>query len=346
MQTSNESIFVSAFRSLFKTFFAICGLFLSLFAISFVYFALTGNIPIEPKTTISIVPDAENKRELVSQEAPAILQIKIHGVIGDPGGVTSETIEDILIESRTAYLSNDRVKGIFIHFNTPGGTVSDSDAIYRMLKAYKEKYKIPIYAYVEGLCASGGMYIAASADKIYGSPTSVIGSVGVILGPFFNISETLGKIGVQSRTLTQGLDKDAMTPYRPWKEGEDASYKALTAYFYDQFVQVVTEARPRLDKTKLIHEYGAHVFDPILAQKYGYIDQANANRNEALLALLEEAKIDPSSAYQVVELQPKFDWMRGLSAGASLLCSGKVEHRFDFGQPKIQEPFAYLYMPN
>ncbi len=342
---THESIFVSALRSLCKTFFALCGLFLAFFFFAFIYFAFTNTIPIEPKTTIAIVPDADNKKELVPREAPAILQIKIHGVIGEPGGVTSETLEDILIESRMDHLANDRVKGILIHFNTPGGTVADSDSIYRMLKAYKEKYQTPVYAYVDGLCASGGMYIASAVDKIYAGPTAVIGSVGVILGPFFNISETLGKIGIQSKTLTQGLDKDAMTPFRPWKEGEDSSYKALTAYFYDQFVKVVTEARPRLDKTKLIHEYGAHVFDPITAQKYGYIDQAGSSRNEALLALLEEAKIDPSSAYQVIELQPRFNWMRGLSSGASLLCQGKIEHRFDFGQPKIRDQFAYLYMP-
>ena len=84
--------------------------------------------------------------------------------------------------------------------------------------------------------------------------------------------EALTKLGVKSETITEGLNKDMMSPFRPWKQDEDASLKAVTAYFYQQFVDIVAAARPRMDKTKLIQEYGAKVFDPITAQVYGYID--------------------------------------------------------------------------
>ena len=67
----------------------------------------------------------------------------------------------------------------------PGGAADDSVGIYRALCEYKKKYNVPIYAFVDGLCASGGMYIACAADKIYATPSSVIGSVGVIMGPLF-----------------------------------------------------------------------------------------------------------------------------------------------------------------
>jgi signal peptide peptidase SppA len=326
-------------------FFAFCGIFLALFLFSTIYSISSGAQLIEQKTTMTVLPDANGKREVVTVSSPVILQLNIHGVIGEPGILDSETIENILVESRSGLLLDDRVKGILLHLNTPGGTVVDSDNIYRMLMEYKARHKVPIYAYVDGLCASGGMYVASSAEKTYASPSSVIGSVGVILGPFFNIYDALGKIGIQSRTLTKGIDKDAMSPFRPWKEGEDASYQALTAFFYERFVEIVTTARPRLDKDKLINQYGARVFDPVMAKEYGYIDTANSSRDEALLALLQEAKIDPAKAYQVVCLEPQSGWISRLVKGEVGLLSGKIEHTFDLGQPKIRSQFSYLYQP-
>jgi signal peptide peptidase SppA len=326
-------------------FFAVCGILLALFLFAMVYSFFSGSALIEPKTTMNILPDASGKRELTSMTAPAILQLNIHGVIGDPKNLDSSTVENILLDSRTGLLANDRVKGILIHFNTPGGTVVDSDNIYRMLMDYKARYKVPIFAYVDGLCASGGMYISSSAEKIFASPPSIVGSIGVIIGPFFNIYDSLQKIGTQTKTLTEGIGKDAMSPFHPWKEGEESPYKALNIYYYDRFVQIVTSARPRLDKDKLIHEYGAHVFDPIRAEEYGYIDKANASRDDALLALLEAAKIDPSKPYQVVELQPRSEWLSELFSGKNSLLTGKIEHSLDLGQPKICDQFAYLYQP-
>ncbi|MBI5272692.1 MAG: S49 family peptidase [Chlamydiia bacterium] len=341
MEIVRESIFISALRSFCKAFFALCGLGLALALLLIVYSFFSGNP--EEKTNLAILPDASGSREMVSLTAPAILQLNVHGVIGEPQNIDSDSVENILLDSRSGLLKHDRVKGILVHFNTPGGTVLDADNIYRMLKEYKEKYKVPIFSYVDGLCASGGMYIACATDQIYAGPTSIIGSVGVILGPFFNISDTLGKVGVQARTITEGLDKDMMSPFRPWKENEDASFKSVTSYFYNRFVQIVTDARPRLDKRKLIQEYGAQVFDGVKAQELGYVDTAMSSRNEALLALLNAAGINPKKEYQVVELTPSKGLLSQLVKGQNALFNGKVEHRLDIGQPKIRDQVAYLY---
>ncbi|MES2273394.1 MAG: S49 family peptidase [Chlamydiota bacterium] len=345
MEFSRESIFVSALRSFARMFFAVCGLFLAFVLCSIVYASLSSSSSIEEKTSINYLPDAAGKREVVSHTAPVVLQINIQGVIGEPKTLDTEVIQNILLDSRTGTLSADRVKAILLHLNTPGGTVVDSDNIYRLLLQYKERYKVPVFAYVSGMCASGGMYIASAADQIFAGPASIVGSVGVILGPFFNVYDAMGKIGVQARTLTQGLDKDMMNPTRPWREGEDASLKAVTAYFYQQFVNIVTSARPRLDKEKLVSEYGAQVFDPVEAERLGYIDFANASRDLALLALLKEAHIDPSTPYQVIELQSKNLWISSLFKSTSPFFTGKIEHSIDLGGPKIRDKVAYLYQP-
>jgi signal peptide peptidase SppA len=229
--------------------------------------------------------------------------------------------------------------------NTPGGTVVDSDNIYRMLREYKARYKVPVFAYVDGLCASGGMYISCAADQVFAGPASMIGSVGVIIGPFFNIFDTLGKVGILSKTITEGLDKDMMSPFRPWKTDEDASLKAVTSFFYQQFVNIVLEAKPRMDRNKLVQEYGAKVFDSVTAQRYGYVDQAESSRDATLLALLKEANVDPATTYQVIELEPKSEWISEIFNTKSPLLTGKIEHTLDTGLPCIREKVAYLYEP-
>ncbi len=346
MENTRESVFVSSLRSFCRMFFGICGITLALFLIIWGYSELSSVGSIDSKTTMNYLSDANNKQAVVSLSSPVILQLNIHGVIGEPKTLDSDTVQSILLESRTGLLASNRVKGILIHFNTPGGTVVDSDNIYRMLKVYKEKYKVPVYAYVDGLCASGGMYIACAADRIYSGPSGTIGSIGTLIGPFFNFHEALLKIGITSETITKGLDKDMMSPFRPWKPDEDASLKNLIAYFYQRFVDIVADARPRMDKTKLVQEYGAQIYDPVKAEELGYIDVANSSRNAALLDLLHEAKIDPSKDYQVVDLEPK-SALLSLFTSQSPLFTGKIAHSLDAGShySYLQGQFCYLYQP-
>ena len=130
-----------------------------------------------------------------------------------------------------------------------------------------------------------------------------------------------------------------MSPFRPWKPGEDASLKNLIAYFYHRFVDLVAASRPNMDKTKLVQEYGAQIYDPVKAQEYGYIDVANSSRNEALLALLHEAKIDPAASYQVVDLEPKSAWL-------SLFSSQSPSSRERSNIPSIQDPSCPAFKAN
>ena len=346
MEIRRESVFISAIRSFLRAFFALCGIFAAFMIISGVYSAFSTTPLIEEKTYLNILPDANGKREMVNPAAPAILQINVHGPIGmDLKDLNSESFNNILIDSRSGLLSHDRVKGILLHINTPGGAAVDADDIYLMLKEYKERYQVPVFAFVDGLCASGGMYIASAADQIFASPSSAIGSVGVVYGPFFNVHTTLDKIGIEARTLTEGIDKDALNPTRAWKEGEDQWIKDLLAFMYNRFVTIVSEARPKLTKDQLVNVLGARMFDCVKAEQLGYIDHSMTNRNQALLALMEVAQIDPNHPYQVVELQPKKRWLSDLVSGGAGFLSGKIEHTFDLGQGRKRSPFAYLYRP-
>ena len=342
METPRESIFVSALRSFCRTLFVMLGFFVALFLAMVLFSAFSGSYRPPIKTTMEILPDLEERRQLVNLSAPVILRINIHGFIGDMGlkgsQVTCEEIQNILLDSREGMLQRSRVKGILLHFDTPGGGVTDSDNIYRMLMKYKELYKTPIFGYVDGMCASGGMYIASSTDRLFCGPTGIVGSVGVRAGPFFNVYDAMTKWGIQSKNIIEGIDKDMMDPFRPWKANESQSLQNTMSYFYQQFVDLVTSARPRLDKKKLVEEYGAKVFDGVRAQEYGYVDVANSSYDSALLALMQEARIDSSQPYQVVQLKPQHGFLAELVDGKL----PKIEHRLQLGNEQ-RERFAFLY---
>jgi len=346
MEYTRESIFKSALRSLCKAFFVIIGIFLAFIPVMIGLSAL-GHDPQElDKFTVRIMPDLQGGQQYLPLNTPAILRIDITGVIGTKG-LTTEDIYAQLIESRRGLLKDDRVKGILLYISSPGGTVNDSDGIYRMLNEYKKKYKIPVYAYVDGMCASGGMLVAASCDKIIANPVSIVGSVGVLVGPFFNLVEGLEKLGVNSLMITSGKGKASLTPYKKWTEDEGKNLKAITDYMYDQFVTIVSTERPKLTRDKLINTYGAGVFDPKLALEYGYIDEANGSYTSSLEELLAAAKIDKTKPYQIVRLAQKKDWYSYLTEGKAEILSGKITHKIQLGPQDLsalKDPFAYLYL--
>lgn len=347
MDVSRESIFTSALRSFCKAFFSIVGILVGIVLIGIIFSVMSGPVNLPAKSTISITADSDGDRTLLPDSSPVILRINIHGVIGTRE-LTADHIEDLLLDSQSGLIKKERIKGLLLHMQTPGGVAIDSDTIYRHLKVYKEKFQIPIYAYVDGICTSGGMYIAAAADKIYSSPTGMIGSIGVRLGPLFNFAEIMAKVGVKSLTLTEGKDKDMLNPFRTWIAGEDISLKNIMAYDYNRFVDVIASNRPRVSKEKLIKVYGAQIFSPPEAESIGYIDMANSSYNQTLMALSDHAGIGKDEKYQVIELQIRRPIFADLIEGSSLLLSGKIKHTVELSpelDPDLMNKVLYLYQP-
>lgn len=346
-----ESIFSSAIRSFFLVLLGtaglLCGIILVIILLGSVSTSTDGDMEISYTYTPEIKPNADGIRKSLPKSAPVILKININGVIGLES-ITAAGIRQQLVESRERILANDRVKALLLFIDTPGGTATDADGIYRAIKEYKKAHNVPVYAFVDGLCASGGMYIASAADKIFATEASLIGSVGVLLPTAFNFTQLLEKIGVQSLTLYDGKGKDNLNPFRPWQKGEEANIKEAIDFFYMVFVDIVTNNRPRLSKEKLVEEYGANIFPSPLALEYGYIDEAHASLRTTIKQLAEKigAKDDD---YQVVEMMNK-NWVSQLFRTELSLLKGEINHHHQLElplilNPKLQNQFLYLYIP-
>lgn len=304
----------------------------------------TDTLSVDTSFSPEVLPNAKNVRKVESSAAPVVLVANLNGEVGAEN-LTAKDFKSMLIESREGTLKDNRVKAILLHINSPGGTFDDADGIYRALKAYKEEHKVPVYAFVDGLCASGAMYIACAADEIYATDISLVGSVGVLTSSFFNYSKLMEKVGLDSLTLSAGKNKDELNPFRPWKPGEEVNLQKIIEYYYGYFVDIVTTNRPKLDKEKLIHDYGANIFPAKDSMEMGYIDGIVASRNDALTKLLEKIAIT-DDYYQVVQLEST-EWWRDLIKSKSPLITGKVTHELNFEpmNPKLMNQFLLIYQP-
>ncbi|MEM7174490.1 MAG: S49 family peptidase [Chlamydiota bacterium] len=339
-----ESIFKSTIRSFFKSFAVIIGIAIALIVIAVVIGFITPQSPFSEKTTIFVDVDADGNRELLASSAPVILKVNIQGEIGSRG-LTSSHVKAQLADSRTGMFKGDRVKALLLYINSPGGDAIDSFTIYKELLDYKKKYQVPIYGFVDGFCASGAMMIACAADKVYSNPIGIIGSVGVRIGPNFNVAQMMDKFGIKQKTITQGKDKDMLNPFRPWKPNEDQSIENIVSHDYSLFIDIVSQARPRLTKEKLINEYGAQVFDPSKAETLGYIDHGQSNYKDMLTDLVKQAGIAENTRYQVVELRVQQPLLVGLTEGKSPFLSGVLNHQLQFNDDFLLHRSLYLYSP-
>lgn len=339
-----DSIFSASLRSLCITFFAVIGIFLAFIPIMLIFNAIeTSEDAISTDYTVKILPNADGMRKKESKSTPVILQINVSGIIG-LNEMTHDAVQKMLIESREGTLKNDRVKAILLNCNTPGGAMIDADGIYRALKEYKERYKVPIFAYVDGLLASGGMYIGAAADEIHASDVSLIGSVGVITPAFFNVSKLTEKLGVESLTLYAGKGKDDLNPMRPWKPGEQDNLKNVIDYYYDSFVNLVLKSRPKMNRDVLVNKLGANIYPAEQAMQYGFVDDVGASRSSTLKKLLTKIGIE-DDYYQVVQLESS-NWLSQLFQSESPLMTGQIKHQISTGQDlpaKLSNQVLYLY---
>ncbi len=161
-----------------------------------------------------------------------------------------DTDAKTIIEGLRNAVEDENTKGIILHVNTPGGSPVQASYVFEEIrKIKKENPELPIYAVVSDICASGGYYIAAAADRIYVNQASIVGSIGVIMNGF-GFVDTLNKLGIKRRLLTSGAHKAMLDPFTPVKEDEIEHMQKLLEQVHQQFIAAVRLGRgERLQET-------------------------------------------------------------------------------------------------
>jgi protease-4 len=139
------------------------------------------------------------------------------------------------------YLNNRGVAGVLLRINSPGGAVAPSQELYNEVAAYRAAGK-PLVVSMGNVAASGGYYIAAPAQKIFASPGTLTGSIGVIF-MISTFQELAKKVGVDFQVLKAGELKDAGSFARPMTEKEAKYFQTLLDDTHEQFISDVALGR-------------------------------------------------------------------------------------------------------
>jgi len=271
----------------------------------------------------------------------------------DLSGVISSQDKDGLIpqpnllatfkEELTKASKDEKIKAVVLRINSPGGTVNASDILYHELKTFKANKKIPVIASMMDVAASGGYYLAMATDAILVHPSTVTGSIGVIMLTV-NAKGLLEKVGVEANAITSGPRKDMGSPFRTMTAEEKLIFQGVIDSFYDRFLAVVQEGRPHLsaDQIKKLADgriySGEQAKAAGLVDEVGYLDEAIdlAKKN----AGLTEARIVTYRRHG--EYQNNiYSRLFGASSGLSSLASMDLLSIVRGGSPQ----FMYLWMP-
>ena len=216
-----------------------------------------------------------------------IAKLKIAGIItGD-----DETLK--LIEE----IGESNAKAVLVEIESPGGTVTGSEALYDALR--KLSAKKPTVALVNGMAASGGYIAALGTDRIFARETSVVGSIGVLF-QYPDIVGLLDRIGVKVESIKSSPLKAAPSPIESATPESRAAIAALVQENYDWFKRLVRERRG-LDDAGLATVSDGRVFTGKQGVTLGLVDAVGAE--DQARAWLEQNKNLPRTL-------PVRDWRR------------------------------------
>ncbi|MDD2915659.1 MAG: S49 family peptidase [Gallionella sp.] len=172
--------------------------------------------------------------------------VDMQGVISSDSRASADTIIPSLQEA----FKDKGTQGVILRINSPGGSPVQSGQINDEIRRLRAKHpNIPLYVVVEDICASGGYYVAAAADKIFVDKASLIGSIGVLIDGF-GFTGTMDKLGVERRLVTAGTNKGFLDPFSAVNPSQQEYAKQMVAQIHQQFIDVVRKGRgQRLKET-------------------------------------------------------------------------------------------------
>jgi protease-4 len=268
-------------------------------------------------------------QEAVLRQGPSnskIVRINVGGIID------GQQAEEVYQQIRAA--RRDRaVKGIIVQVDSPGGTISASDRIYREIRDYRQEKGQPAVALMQGVAASGGYYAAVACDEIIAEPTTITGSIGVIMAHFVFQDLLENKLGIQPVFMTMGQKKDWPSSFRMPTE-EELTYirSRLLEPAYKRFVDVVKEGREDAlspSEVEKLADGSIFVADKALEvkliDKIGYLD-------DAIATVKARAGIEKA---QVVEYHRPFSFAGLLSAKSTSILRLDRTKLFELSTPQV-----------
>jgi protease-4 len=276
-----------------------------------------------------------------------IVIIPVEGMLANirSGGLLqpTENVLSLFTQELEKAENDASVKAIVLRVNSPGGTVTCSDAMYQLVKRFRASTHKPVVASCQEVAASGAYYTSCAADRIVAQPTSLVGSIGVVFETM-QFEGTMFKLGIQADASKSGSLKDMGSPFRSIKPEERAVMQAMVEEDFVRFIGIVNSNRPVKEKplddlTKYEEPgyggvYSGRVFSGQRAQELGLVDQ---------LGLLEDAiKLAKEMAH--AQNASVVMYIRPYGYGGSIYASNYVEPP-KANVTKLELPGASEFLP-
>lgn len=186
--------------------------------------------------------------------------VEIQGVITDSRAILEQIDE---------FREDDSIKGVIVRIDSPGGASAPCQEIHKEIKKLREKKKV--FVSMGSVCASGGYYIACAGEKIYAMPSTITGSIGVVVEQIV-VEELFKKIGLQAVAIKTGEYKDLGSPFRKMTEDEKRYLKMIIDKIHEQFVEDVAKGRKiPIEKVKEISD--GRIFTGSMAVEHKLVDK-------------------------------------------------------------------------
>ena len=247
--------------------------------------------------------------------------VEVSGVISS-GSATSA---DIVMQALGEAFKDKRTAGVIVRINSPGGSPVQAGYINDEIKRLRAKHpEIPLYAVVEDVCASGGYYVAAAADKIYVNKASMIGSIGVLMNGF-GFTGTMEKLGVERRLITAGENKGFLDPFSPMNDEQRGHAQKMIGEVHEQFIDIVRKGRgKRLKETPDM--FSGLIWVGAKSIELGLADALGSTEQVARDVIKADSIVDFTLRENVAE---RFAKRFGASVGESLgTFGGKINLQF------------------
>lgn len=213
--------------------------------------------------------------------------------------------------------------GVILHANSPGGSPVQAAYIYDEILRLREKYPDKqLYAVIGDVCASGCYYAVAAADKIYASPASIVGSIGVLMDSF-GFVDTMKKLGIERRLLTAGESKGILDPFSPLDSKSRRHAQTMLDEIHVQFINAVKQGRGEaLKPNKEI--FSGLFWSGTKARELGLVDEYGSAGFVARDVFGAEEIVDYTVRESLFNrLAERFGMAMGRSVAAELRLSGQ-----------------------
>lgn len=281
----------------------------------------------------------------VDAEAVAVM-IPIKGVImegGSGGGLFGAPTRDMLAltKQRIEKAVKRNARALVLEIDSPGGGVWASAWLHKLLVDTKAEHQIPIVALMKNVAASGGYYVAAPCDWIIAAPSTITGSIGVIMAHYDASELAQDKLGIKYEPFTSAPMKDTLSPMREVRPDERAHLNEMVQQMYDEFLDVVVSGRGGKVTREGVMALQSRIVTGVQAKAAGLIDELGYTEN----ALAKAKELSGQESMRLVRYDPQpgfLDALMGANSEPTMTLPGGARISLEPAAASRQ-PFLYVW---